>query len=70
MFKCCKNCVAPKRTPGCHDHCPEYIAERAEYDKKKADDDRRRHANSLVYGQRDRAVCKAMNKQRRRGGTY
>ena len=22
MIWCCKNCVAPKRYPGCHDHCP------------------------------------------------
>lgn len=29
-MKCpCINCVAPKRYPGCHDHCPE----KAEYDK-------------------------------------
>jgi hypothetical protein len=21
---CCNGCVAPKRYPGCHDHCPDY----------------------------------------------
>ena len=26
---CCKGCVAPKRYPGCHGHCPEYIKEKA-----------------------------------------
>ena len=25
---CCYGCVAPKRHPGCHDHCPEYNEER------------------------------------------
>ena len=23
-IKCCKNCVAPKRHPGCHSTCQEY----------------------------------------------
>ena len=23
-FECCHLCVAPKRHPGCHDHCDEY----------------------------------------------
>ena len=32
-IKCCKGCVAPKRYPGCHDRCPEYLAEKAEYDR-------------------------------------
>lgn len=26
---CCKNCVAPKRHPGCHSTCKEYRDERA-----------------------------------------
>ena len=32
----CKGCVAPKRYPGCHAVCPEYIAEKDQHDKKKA----------------------------------
>ena len=28
-IKCCRDCVAPKRYPGCGDHCPEYKAEKA-----------------------------------------
>ena len=28
-IKCCKDCVAPKRYPGCHGICPEYIYEKA-----------------------------------------
>jgi hypothetical protein len=46
MIWCCKECVAPKRHPGCHDRCPEYIeqkaiheAERAEKRRKKAIED-------------------------------
>ena len=30
-FKACHECVAPKRCPGCHDHCEEYAAEKAAY---------------------------------------
>lgn len=28
-IKCCKDCVAPKRHPGCHGVCPEYLYEKA-----------------------------------------
>ncbi len=34
-IKCCHGCVAPKRYPGCRDHCPEYKAEKAEWDAAK-----------------------------------
>ena len=36
-IKCCKSCVAPKRHPGCHGHCPEYLAEKAVYEAKKTE---------------------------------
>ena len=35
MIWCCKDCVAPKRRPGCHGSCPEYLVEKAEYDKER-----------------------------------
>lgn len=40
-IKCCKDCVAPKRHPGCHATCKEYIDEKAQYevDKQKAKED-------------------------------
>lgn len=31
----CKDCVAPKRYPGCHAVCPEYLAEKEQHDKEK-----------------------------------
>jgi len=31
----CKNCVAPKRHPGCHDTCKEYQSEKAKLEAKK-----------------------------------
>lgn len=32
-IKCCKDCVAPKRYPGCHSVCPEYIHEKELWEK-------------------------------------
>lgn len=32
----CKDCVAPKRYPGCHSVCKEYISWKAEHDEVKA----------------------------------
>ena len=31
----CKNCVAPKRHPGCHATCPDYILEKTKHNKLK-----------------------------------
>lgn len=37
----CRNCVAPKRHPGCHSTCEEYITAKAE--NERLNDIRRRH---------------------------
>lgn len=37
---CCIDCVAPKRHPGCHDHCEERLKEVEE--KKKRDEEIRK----------------------------
>lgn len=34
-FKACRKCVAPKRHPGCHEHCEEYAADKAAYEAVK-----------------------------------
>ena len=60
IIKCCRYCVAPKRHPGCHGTCPEYIAERVAYDQLKAIDDERIRVRHGCYQQRDAAVRKAM----------
>ena len=65
IIKCCSDCVAPKRHPGCHDHCSEYAAEKAEYDKLKAEDDKRRKVKADIYNQRSINVAKAMRRHRR-----
>lgn len=35
MFESCKSCVPPKRKPGCHDKCPDYIKDKKEHDEFK-----------------------------------
>lgn len=45
---CCKDYVPPKRTPHCHSTCEDYIREKAEYDKKKAELDARKYAQFSV----------------------
>ncbi len=64
-IKCCKGCVAPKRHTACWDHCPEYAAEKAEYERCKKQDDDRRRRNNAVYSQRCTSVTKALKKHGR-----
>ena len=65
MFKCCHPCVPPKRHPGCHDHCPEYAAEKAENDRLKEADTKRRHVKNNIYAQRTDNVTKALRRHGR-----
>lgn len=60
-IKCCKDCVAPKRHPGCHGVCPEYLYEKAlwEEEKKVIREEHRRF--SELYEQRSEGVRKALN---------
>ena len=64
--KCCYGCVAPKRYPGCHDHCPEYIAARAEHDRLKEIHDRERNTRSAIYRSRSEKVYRAMREREKR----
>ena len=60
----CKGCVAPKRYPGCHDHCPEYLEQKAEHDRIKAEYDKQeRMTGAIIAGQIDK-VYKAMKGRR------
>lgn len=64
MIDCCNGCVAPKRYPGCHSHCNEYIAERAEYDRLKAIHDRERDIGIGIVQQRGERIYKALKSRR------
>lgn len=63
-INCCRYCVAPKRYPGCHDHCPEYAEEKAEDQRLMSIDAERRRISNDLYEQRTAKVVKALNRQR------
>ena len=63
-IKCCNGCVPPKRHPGCHGHCPEYLAEKAEYDRLKAAYDEKQKIDSAIYSNRSVKVNNAMRRRR------
>jgi hypothetical protein len=57
--------MAPKRHPGCHGSCPEYLKEKAEYDARAAEDYKRRHLIQDLNDQRYRAVTRATKHKRK-----
>lgn len=63
-IKCCHGCMAPKRHPGCHDHCPEYRKEKAEHDAMREADHKRRETIHNLNDQRYKAVTKAVKHHR------
>ena len=68
MIYSCKGCVAPKRYPGCQDHCPEYIADKARHDKEKAEADRKRRIEAGLTAQVLVGVDRAYKAKRRLKG--
>lgn len=65
IIDCCRNCTAPKRYPGCHGKCPEYLEQRAKYDELKEADNKRREIKGNLYAQRDELYVKAMKRRRK-----
>ena len=66
MIYCCKGCVAPKRFPGCHSVCPEYLEQRAEYDKLKAEYDRKKDVTTAINIDRAKKVYNSLKGLRTR----
>lgn len=62
---CCMGCVAPKRYPGCHGRCPEYLADKAKHDSLKVAHDRERDISAAIYADRSAKVYKAMKNHQR-----
>ena len=60
MIYCCKGCEAPKRYPGCHAVCQEYLEQKAAYDKRKAEVDKERQIKQAILGDRGMKVYNAM----------
>lgn len=64
VIKCCIPCKPPKRNPGCHDRCPEYIGEKAENDAKKAVADRQKSISNGIYEQKVSGINRANRKRK------
>lgn len=58
-IKSCYGCVAPKRHPGCHDHCQEYIQEKIAYEEKKAAEHKRKSIEDGLDSQAIKGVYRA-----------
>ena len=65
-IKCCLGCVAPKRYPGCSDHCLEYAEQRAQYDKDVAEYRRQKAIQSGITSQKFDGVFRAYRKKGKR----
>lgn len=69
VFKVCKDCVPPKRHLGCHDHCPEHLAEVEENKRIKAKErefyESDRYMTDIIHKKRNRL---AKERKRRPGG--
>lgn len=64
-IECCRNCVAPKRHPGCHGHCSEYIKEKTEYEGRKAAYYGDSSVKNGLTAQRSNAVNTALRRRRK-----
>lgn len=69
LFECCHGCVAPKRYPGCHDRCKEYLEQKALNDARKEAQFKKTIVEVGILDQRGRSVSKAL-KKRRKGKKY
>lgn len=66
-IECCHYCVAPKRYPGCHGKCPEYLAEKAAYEKRKMAYYGDRKVQAGLDQQRADYIAKVMKEKRMKG---
>lgn len=63
-INCCKGCVAPKRYPGCHGRCPEYLEEKARWDELMAAERKKLDTQYGITSARSEAVGKALKSRR------
>ena len=69
MFEHCRDCKPPKRHPGCQDHCPDYIADKAKHNELKAADAKARgRTNGTAYAQLADSITRAC--KRRKGKKF
>ena len=60
MIYSCKGCEAPKRYPGCHGVCQEYLEQKTEYDRLKAEYNKKEQLSAAICSERSRKVAKAL----------
>lgn len=61
---CCRGCVAPKRYPGCHDHCPERQEELAQ---RAVEMEKQRKAHGISSGITNQKIDGVRRALRRHG---
>ena len=59
-FECCLGCVAPKRYPGCHAVCREYITAKEYHERRKAEYYKEDKLTGDIVGDRGRKVRNAL----------
>ena len=65
IMKCCHGCVPPKRHTACWGHCPEYIEEKAECDRRKKENNKRNAVSVGIYRQKIDGVFRAVKRHGR-----
>ena len=63
---CCKDCVAPKRYPGCSGKCPDYKEQRAKLDKEKEAERKWKEVRGGLIAQQDNSYRKTMKRFRKK----
>ena len=62
----CKDCTAPKRHPGCHDKCPEYLEQKAKYEEIKEAERKWKEVRGGLIDQRNNLYYEAMKRNRKK----
>lgn len=64
IIKCCWGCQPPERNPYCHSTCPEYLEQKAEYERLKAIEDKKKSAAMSVMTQKSDGVRRALKNRK------
>lgn len=63
----CMGCVAPKRHPGCHGCCSEYLEEKAKHDERKAEMERQKNIERGLDAHFVRVSCMVKKSRHQKG---
>lgn len=63
-IKCCKNCVPPKRYPGCGATCPDYIIDNAFHQVEKEERNKQNALKADLYRQREKAILRTLHNRK------